>query len=207
MICRIYRIQFCDPALGFEVTGAHNRLDVSADVKVAFDLYTQWITGGDEVFQDDVDDVLVEDLYVAKGIYVKLQALQLDTTFVRNVRDPDRGEVGKIGKRADGCELRDLEIDFDLTARKLVRKRVKRKEIHLRARRGLNVETLLVGLRQWTFGYGHRVRILTDRMSLQQLIQDLHDLSGLTCKSCVILQSCNKVNEQLRGSRAQCRKT
>ncbi len=141
-------------------------------MKVAFDLYTQGLTGGDEVFQDDVDYVFVEDLYIAKGIYVKLQALQLDATFVRNVRDPDGREVGKIGERADGSELRDLEIDFDLAARKLVRKRVNRKKIHLRARRGLNVKTLLVGLRQWTFGYGHQVRILTDRMSPQQLIQD-----------------------------------
>jgi hypothetical protein len=64
MICGIYRIQFCILSLRFGVTGAHDGLDVSTDVKVAFDVYAQWITGGDEVFQDDVDYVLVENLYV-----------------------------------------------------------------------------------------------------------------------------------------------
>ena len=125
-------------------------------MKVAFDVYAQWITGGDEVFHDDVDDVLMEDFYVAEGVYVELQTLQLDTALVRNIRDPDGGEVGEVGERADGSELRNLEIDLDLTARKLVRKRVQRKEIHLRAWRGLNIKTLLVRRRQWTFSCGHR---------------------------------------------------
>ena len=138
--------------LRFDVSGAHYCLDVSADVKVAFDVYAQWIAGGDEVFQDDIDHVLVEDLHVPEGVYVELQSLELDATFVRNIRDPDRREVGKVRERADRRELGNLEIDFDFAAGKLVRKRFQRKQVHLRARRRLNI------------GYSHRATILTEHM-------------------------------------------
>lgn len=104
-------------------------------MKIAFDVDAQGIAGGDEVFEDDVDYVFVKDLDVAKRVYVELQAFQFDTTFVGNVLDADRREVREIGERADRGELRDLEIDFDFVARKLVWKRVERKQIHLRARR------------------------------------------------------------------------
>lgn len=53
----------------------HDGLDVSADVEVAFDVDAQGIAGGDEVFEDDVDDVLVENFDVAERIYVELQTL------------------------------------------------------------------------------------------------------------------------------------
>src|ERR1051325_248310 len=122
-------------SLRFYVSGAHYCLDVAADVKVALDFDVQWIADRDEVFQNDIDHVLVEDLYVAEGVYIKLQTLQLDTAFVRNVRYPDGGEGGEVGERTDRCEFGDLEIDFDFAARKLVRKRFERKQIHLRARR------------------------------------------------------------------------
>jgi hypothetical protein len=65
-------------------------------VKVAFDIDAQRIAGGDEVFEDDVDDVFVKDLHVPKRVYIELQTLQLDATFVRNVFDAYGGEVGKI---------------------------------------------------------------------------------------------------------------
>jgi hypothetical protein len=163
MICSIYRIQCCNPASRFDVTGAHDGLDVSADVEVAFKVDAQRIAGGDEVFQDDVDYVLVEDFYVAEGVYVELQTLQLDTTLVWNVCDPDGGEVGEVGERADGRKLRNLEIDFNLAARKLVSERVQRKQIHLRSRRRLNIKTLLIWRRQWTFVNGHQGTILTTK--------------------------------------------
>ena len=67
------------------VVGPDDGLDVAADVEVAFDLDTQWITGGDEVFKNYVDDVLVKDLYVAKRIDVELQTLQLDTALIMNI--------------------------------------------------------------------------------------------------------------------------
>ena len=126
------------------VTGSHDGFYVAADVEVAFDVDAQWVAGGDEVFQDDIDYVLVEDLYVAERIDVELQALQLDATLVRDVFDADGGEIGEVREWADCRELRDLEIDLDFAAGKLVRERVERKQVHLRARRRLNVETLLV---------------------------------------------------------------
>ena len=148
-------------SLRFYVSGAHNSLDISADVKVAFNFYVQRIAGGDEVFQDDVDHVLVEDLHVPEGVDVELQTLQLDATLVGNVRDPDRGEVGEVGERADRRELGDLEINLDFAARKLVRKRVERKQVHLRARRGLNVS------------YSHHAVILTTKTRRHKIQFDL----------------------------------
>src|SRR5262245_38917690 len=59
----------------FLVACPHDGLDVSADVEVAFDFDAQGIAGGDEVFEDDVDYVLVEDFDVAERIYVELQTL------------------------------------------------------------------------------------------------------------------------------------
>src|SRR6185369_14696697 len=102
------------------------------------------IARSDEVFHDDVDHVLVKDLHVSERVYVELQTLQLDAAFVGNVFESDGGEVGKIRERTDRGELRDLEIDLDLAAGKLVRERVERKQIHFRTRRRLNVEALLV---------------------------------------------------------------
>src|SRR6185437_13802289 len=115
--------------MGFRlgVTSSDDGLDVAADVEVAFNLDAQRIAGGDEVFENDVDDVFVEDLYVAKRVDVELQTLQLDAALVGNVFYADGGEVWKIRERADRGELRDLEVDLDLTAGKLVRKCVERK--------------------------------------------------------------------------------
>ena len=145
------------------VSGPDDRFDVSTNVEVAFDFHSQWIARGDEVFEDDVDHVLVENLHVTERVYVELQAFQFDTTFVGNVFEPDRGEVWKVGEWANRCELGDLEIDFDLVAGKFVRKRVQRKQIHLRTRRRLNVETLLVWRQQRTFGCGHRLVMIRRR--------------------------------------------
>ena len=128
----------------FGVTGSDDGLDVAADVEVAFDLDEQRITGGDEVFENDVDDVLVEDFYVTKRVDVELQTLQLDAALVRNVLDADGREIRKVRERADRRKLGNLEIDLDLTAGKLVRERVERKQIHLRSWRRLNIQTLLV---------------------------------------------------------------
>jgi hypothetical protein len=114
------------------VAGPHDGLDISADVEVAFDFDAQRIAGSDEVFQDDIDNVLVEDLHASERVDVELQTLQLDTPLVGYVLESNGGEVRKIGERTDGGELRDLEIDLDFTARKLVGERIERKEFHFR---------------------------------------------------------------------------
>src|SRR5687768_10916497 len=92
------------------IAGPHDGLNISADVKIAFDLHTQRITGGDEVFQNDIDDVLVKDLHVSKRVDVELQTLQFDAAFVGNILETDSCKVGKIREWADRRKLRDLEI-------------------------------------------------------------------------------------------------
>jgi hypothetical protein len=52
--------------LPFPVAGLNDRLDISADVKVAFNLNAQRIAGLHEVLKNHVDHVLVENLYVSK---------------------------------------------------------------------------------------------------------------------------------------------
>ena len=74
-------------------------------------------------------------------------------TAVYYVLQPNRREVGEIRERTDGRKLRNLEVDLDFAAGKLVRERIERKEAHLGAWSGLNVETLLVD---------HAPPILTD---------------------------------------------
>src|SRR5215213_2690381 len=130
--------------LRFGVACPDDGLDVATNVEVAFDLDAQWIAGRDEVFENDVDDVLVKDLHVAKRVYVELQTLQFDTALVGNVFETDGGEIRKVGERADRGELGHLEVDLDLAAGKFVRERVERKQVHLHSWRRLNIETLLV---------------------------------------------------------------
>ncbi len=52
---------FCLP-----VARAHGRLDVSAHVEIAFQLYAQGIAGPYEIFENDVHHMLVKNLHVAK---------------------------------------------------------------------------------------------------------------------------------------------
>src|SRR5438477_3700423 len=106
--------------------------DVAADVEVAFDFYAQRITGGDKIFEDQVDDMLVKDFYVAERINVELQTLQLDAAFIRNILEPDRGKIRKVRKRTDAGELRNFEIYLYLFARILIRKSIERIKIHFR---------------------------------------------------------------------------
>ncbi len=53
-------------AFGFPVARPHGRLDVSAHIKVAFDLHVDRIAGLHKVFEDHVDYVLVKNLHLAK---------------------------------------------------------------------------------------------------------------------------------------------
>lgn len=52
----------------FLVFRAHGRLDVSADIKVAFNLHADRIAGLHKVFKNQVDYVLVKNLHRAKRI-------------------------------------------------------------------------------------------------------------------------------------------
>src|SRR5436190_16345782 len=84
---------------------ADNRFDVAANVEVAFDLDAYGVAGRDEIFQDDVDDVLVKNFHLAERVDIELEALEFDAAFVWHVLDANDGEVRKIRERADGREL------------------------------------------------------------------------------------------------------
>src|SRR5216684_4528217 len=138
------RTAFC---LLLSVLRADCRLDISALVKVAFDLDAQRIAGFHKVFEHDVDHMLMKNLHVAKRIDVELQTLQFNAAFVRNVLEANCRKIGKVRKRANAGEFRHLEFDYDFVAGKLIRKGVERIKLHLCPRRGANVETLLVRFR------------------------------------------------------------
>ena len=89
----------------------YHGFDISANVKVAFDLHTQRIASLHKVFENDVDYVLVENLHVSKRVDIELQTLELNAKLVGNVFDSDSGEIRKVRERADGRELGDFEAD------------------------------------------------------------------------------------------------
>ena len=123
------------PAAHFPfIARPHHRLNVSPDMKVAFNLNLQRITCGNEVLEDDVGYMLVEDFDVPERVDVELQTLQLNAALVGNVLEANCGEVGEVGKGADCRELSYLEVDPDFLTGKLIRKGVQRKQVHLFAR-------------------------------------------------------------------------
>src|SRR6185503_1967143 len=81
------------------VPRSHNRLDVSANVEVSFNLNAQRVTGPDKILENHVDDVFMKDLHLSKRIDVELQALQFNASLIRNILQANGGEIGKIGKR------------------------------------------------------------------------------------------------------------
>jgi hypothetical protein len=70
---------------GSRVARPHDRLDISANMKITLDLHPLRIASLYKIFENYVYDVLVKDLYVAKRIYVELQALQFNASLVRDI--------------------------------------------------------------------------------------------------------------------------
>src|SRR5262245_6357351 len=106
------------------ITRPHHSLDVSSDVKIAFNFHPQRITGSNKIFKDDVNHMLVENLYVPERVDIELQTLQLDTTLVGHVFDSDCGEIRKVRERANSRKLGNLEVDANLFSGILIGKRV-----------------------------------------------------------------------------------
>src|SRR5215813_13793918 len=161
----------------FLVSRPHRGLDVAAHVEVAFNLDAEWIAGVHEIFEDDVDDVLVEDFHFPERVDVELQTLQFDTAIVGYVRETNGCEIRKVRERTDAGELRNLEIDFDFFAGKLIRKSVERIELHLFPRSRMNVEALLIGRRQFSYHYA----VLDDqkRRALYEFSRDRPIINGV----------------------------
>jgi len=126
----------------FRVAGADDGLNVSPNMKITFDFDLQRIACLNEIFEEDIDDVLVKDFHFAKRIDVELQTFQLDASFVWNVFKPDDCEVREIREGTDRRELRHFKLDPDLTSDKLVREGIERVQTHFFTRRRLDIEAL-----------------------------------------------------------------
>jgi len=79
------------------------------------------------VFENTVDDVLLENSKIAVALQIFLQRFQLETVFVGSVGDGDAAEVGKSGFRADRGEFGIVDDDF--VAGKLIRPGLNRGKI------------------------------------------------------------------------------
>jgi hypothetical protein len=129
------------------VTSPHHSLNVSAYVKVAFDLRTQRFARLHKVLKNDIHNVFVEDLNVPKRVDIEFQTLEFNAALVRNIVEFYGCEIREVRKGTDGSELRDFEADLYLAPRKLVGERIERVKLHFLARRGADIKGLLVNNR------------------------------------------------------------
>ncbi len=96
---------------GTAIVGVRVDRNASARGEEAGDLYVLGIHQLYEVLHYLVDAVLVEIPVVAEAEQVQFQALALDHPHVRNITDPDFGEVRLPRDRAQARELRAIEPD------------------------------------------------------------------------------------------------
>ena len=71
----------------------------------------------DEIIHDRVGNRFVENSLVAEALQIHLEALQLDTKLVRNVRKGETTEVGLSGARAQRRKLGRGYLDFVIPRR------------------------------------------------------------------------------------------
>ncbi len=96
-------------------------MHASADPVIGRDLHFPGPAAGNEVFEYDVYHMFLIDTHVAVGQEIILERPQLDDFFIGNVVNPDRGEVGKAGKRTHCGELIGLDVNLLFTSRIIVR--------------------------------------------------------------------------------------
>ena len=94
---------------GTAVVGVSVDGDATARGEEAGDFYVLGIHQLDEILHDLVDAILVEIPVVAETEQVQFQALAFYHPHVRNITDPDLGEVRLSSDRAQARELRAVE--------------------------------------------------------------------------------------------------
>src|SRR5687768_346605 len=124
------------------IASADNGFDISAHVKIAFDLDLQRVASPHEIFQNDVDHVFVKNLYLAERIDIELQTFEFDTALVRHVFEANNRKIGKIGKRANRRKFRHLEFDPNLASLVFILESIERVKIHLLAPGRANIQIL-----------------------------------------------------------------
>src|ERR1700730_12406477 len=101
-------------------------MDAATHVEVPCDLTSARFQRPDEIVEDAVGDRLVERALVLVTPEVQLEALHTAAGPTGYVSDPDGGEVGLPGHRADAGELRALEPDLVVPAGAGIRERCQR---------------------------------------------------------------------------------
>src|SRR4051794_9026502 len=95
-----------------------DRTETAASVEFATYLTPYRLGGADYIFEHAIDDVLLEDAYVAISRHVFLERLQLKAIILRHVPDPDNTEVGEARFWANGSKFGN--VDLNLVSRELV---------------------------------------------------------------------------------------
>ena len=109
---------------GTAVVGVRVDGDAASRCEEASDLYVLGVHQLDEVLHDLVDAVLVEIPMIPKTEQIQFQALALDHPHVRNITDPDLGEVRLSRDRTQARELRAVEPHPVIVALMLVDERL-----------------------------------------------------------------------------------
>ncbi len=76
--------------------------------------------GFDQIVKNAIGHCLMEAALVAERPDVKLEALEFDAGFFRNIVENQRGEVRLAGLRAQAGEFRDLHVDLEVALRRRV---------------------------------------------------------------------------------------
>ena len=104
------KLRFSFPDI-FRITRPHNRFDISAHVKIAFDFDAQRIASRNEIFQNLIDNVFVKNFYFAETVDIKISNLlssiqrSFGTYFNLIVAKSGKSENGQIAVNSGISEI------------------------------------------------------------------------------------------------------
>jgi len=93
------------------VGGGDDGADAASCGPAGFDAHPFGATGGHQVVQDLIGDVLVKNPLVAEGLEIELEALEFDAERTGNVSNHHRAEIRLAGLGAEAGELGGLVLD------------------------------------------------------------------------------------------------
>jgi hypothetical protein len=139
--------------------------NAAAGAEVSFDVGPNGIAGLHNVFEDLVDDILLEDAEIAVGEEIFLPRLEFEAALTRHVAELDDAEVGQSGLGTDRGKLGIVDEDF--VGRELVLPGFDRGKGEVEA--GLGV---LVGVaRDGGFGDRNHIDIVGQRCAVPGLLE------------------------------------
>src|SRR3954452_17821601 len=87
-----------------------DRTETAASVEFAAHFAPHRLGGADYIFEHAIDDVLLEDAYVAVSSHVFLERLQLKAIILRHVANPDDAEIRESCFRANGSKFGNVDL-------------------------------------------------------------------------------------------------